>query len=399
MIWVTLPFPKEQVAAFNKVYPNVKITQRVTPYLPTSSSGAATLISGVGAPDGIFFLEDAYLGQYADALYDVTPYVQPFAKEIAPYKLAVAHQGGRIVSIPEDVDPCFLIYRKDIVAKAGVDVSAIHTYDDLIAAARKVKAAVPSCTTPLFFNGDQNTLVFMLEGLAWQQGSGMADASGKLRLDNAAYTRAFQYLEKAAKAGVVSTGLFATPSLYGLWNQGQACFVHFANWWNYWNAPGLKSLWGKFSIAKQPVFRPGDSPYSMIGGAGFVVPARGKRPDLGALFGSFVLLDRRGFGAAKDFSNYEFVLPAAAPLWDVVKPLQQARHPYPILDPATPVHEMLTVAAKGAPSSYRYPAWYARTFPYLGPKVEAVLKGKMSATDAQAAAYQDVQAKVVARYR
>jgi len=399
-IWANLLFAKEQVAAFNKVYPNVKITQIQKPYLPNTPSEAATLVSGVGVPDGIFFLEDAYLGRYADALYDVSAHIAPYKSQIAPFKLAVATQNGRIVSIPEDVDPSFLIYRTDIVAKAGVDVAKIHTYDDLIAVARTVKEKVPSCATPLFFCNDQALSTFMLEGLAWQQHAGMANAQGQLQLNARPYTNAFAYLEKAAKAGLVASAQFQTPSLYKLWLNGQTCFTHFANWWTYWNAPGLKPLWGKVAIRPQPIFAPGDNPYSMMGGSGFVVPAKGKNPDLAALFGTFVLLDPRGFGALKNFDNYESVLPAVQGLWDEVRPVQQGRKPpYALLAPSIDQHTMLVQAAKNAPATYRYPGWYSQAVPYVATQVQAVLKGQKSAQAAQSAAYHDVLTKVVQRYR
>src|SRR6185312_13260866 len=119
--------------------------------VPATPSLAAHLVTGVDVPDGIFFIEDAYLGRFAPNLYDVTSAVAPYAKKIAPYKLAVSKQLGKTVGIPWDVDPAFLIYREDIVAQAGVDISKIVTYDDLIAAAQTVKEKVPSCTGPLYF--------------------------------------------------------------------------------------------------------------------------------------------------------------------------------------------------------------------------------------------------------
>jgi hypothetical protein len=70
-------FSAAQVAAFNKVYPNVKVTQKTTTYVPATPSLAAHLVTGVDVPDGIFFIEDAYLGKFAPTLYDVTAQVAP----------------------------------------------------------------------------------------------------------------------------------------------------------------------------------------------------------------------------------------------------------------------------------------------------------------------------------
>jgi len=394
LIWVNgVPFTNAQVTAFNKVYPNIKVKQQVTAYVPQTPSLSAHLITGVDVPDGIFFIEDAYLGQYAPALYDLSSHVAPYASKIAPYKLAVAKQNGQTVSVPWDVDPAFLIYRTDIVAKAGVDVSAIKTYDDLIKAAQTVKSKVPSCKTPLAFLQDNGFLTFMTEGLAWQQHSGIVDAQGNLQLNTQPYTNAFNYFEKAYKAGVVGFSLWQTPSLYSQWIKGEVAFMHFADWFTHWNEPGLKPVWGKIGLAKQPVFSSSDSPYSMMGGSGFVVPLKAKNPDLGALFATFQMFDPRALQAGDSGRIYEAILPAAEALWPDVN-LDR-----PIIAKDLNEHQMLVTAAKSAPSKYRYPGWYSRIYPYYGPQVEAVLKGQKSAKEAQQAAHNDVLTKVVQRYR
>ncbi len=399
-IWVvTNPFSPAQVAAFNKVYPNVKVTQKSTLYVPVTPSLSAHLVTGVDVPDGIFFIEDAYLGQYASVLYDVGKEVAPYASKLAPYKLAVAKQGGRTVGIPWDVDPVFLIYNQEIVDKAGVDVSKIVTYDDLIAAAQTVKAKVPSCTGPLnFVDGPQpNGYQFIVESMAWQQHSGIVDAHGTLNLKAPAYTNAFNYLEKVAKAGIASFGNFQTPGIYQLWNKGTTCFVVYADWFTHWNEPGLKPIWGKIALAKQPVFNPAtDSHYSMIGGSSYIVPLKAKNPQLGALFGTFQLFEPAALKAGNSANIYEAILPAAEALWPDVN-LNAYRHAR-IIAPSIDEHAMLVTAAKGAPANYRYPPWYSQAFTYYGPAVQSVVKGKLTAAQGQQKAYNDVLTKVVQRY-
>src|SRR5689334_8537323 len=58
LVWVNAnPFSPPQVAAFNKVYPNIKVKQQATAYVPATASLSAHLVTGVGVPDGIFFIE------------------------------------------------------------------------------------------------------------------------------------------------------------------------------------------------------------------------------------------------------------------------------------------------------------------------------------------------------
>jgi len=395
-VWTIGPFPAAQISAFEKAYPNVKVTQVTKPLLSQTPTEAAALITGIGVPDAINFLEDEFLGKYAPALYDVSSFMQPYAAGIAPFKLAVGKQQGRVVSIPNDVDPAFLLYRTDILAQAGVNVNSIRTYDDLIEAAKRVKAKVPSCTTPLYFNENSDLAVLTLEGLTWQQhSSGMADAKGNLQLNAPYYTNAYTYFEKASKASVAVTAPFG-PTTFNLWNKGQCCFMHFAVWWMTYASAGLKPIWRKLGLANQPIFNQGDSPYSMIGGSGIVVPAKAKRPDLGALFGQFVLLDPRGWRAGQTAGVCAPQLPASSKEWEYTTTLQSPQN-CTWLNPTIPQHQMMVYAARHAPSTYRYPSWYGQTYPYIAPTIVDTLTGKMSAKDAQAQAYHDVLTKVVQR--
>ncbi len=395
-IWSSAAFPAARVAAFNKVYPDVKIVQRSIPGAGSDASNATTvataLLTGVGAPDGYYFMEDSLYPQYADALYDVGPFIAPYIANIVPYKLAAATQRGRVVAVSYDVTLSLLTYRADIVAKAGVDMAHVRTYDDLIAAAQQMRKRVPSCSTPLFFMRGGRFPVFTLEGLAWQQHSGMIDAKGALQLNTKPYAQAFSYFKKAARANLVAMAAPLEPGLWSMWNKGQTCFVHFADWWTGWLGPGLKPIWGKLAVAPQPVFSSGDSPYSIMGGSAYIVPQRAKRPDLGALFGAFMMLDRRSYLKA-DLANFDTILPSEESLYPYTKVVRK------VVANGASEHDLLVKAALNAPTSYRYPAWYARTYDYIRPNVEAVLTGQMSARDAQNKTYQDVLSKVVQRYR
>jgi raffinose/stachyose/melibiose transport system substrate-binding protein len=66
---------------------------------------------------------------------------QPWVKDLHPsIKPVITSKEGNIFVLPMDVDVAGISYNKDVVAKAGVDVSKIITWDDLYAAMDKVKA-------------------------------------------------------------------------------------------------------------------------------------------------------------------------------------------------------------------------------------------------------------------
>ncbi len=399
LIWInTNLFTDAQVAAFNKRYPGVTIKQQKTTYVPGTPSLSSHLVTGVDVPDGIFFMEDAYLGQFAPNLYDVAPFVKPYASKVAPFKLAVTKQLGKQVGIPWDICPVYLIHNMDILSQAGVDVTKIVTHDDLIAAAQEIKAKVPTCKTPIGFGSDAAHVQMQVEAMVWQQHSGIIDAKGNLNIMAQEYTNVFQYLEKAAKAGVMAEpALFTTPTLYNTWNKGQVAMIIFADWWSHWNSPGLKPLVGKIGLAKQPVFTPGkDSPYSIMGGSAYVVPLKAKNPAAGAVFGTFQLFEPDALKLGNASLVYSAVLPSAEALWPLVE-LDAIRHKE-LLSPTVHEHDMLVTAALGAPASYRYPPWYSQAFPYYSPPVLNLVRGKITAAQCQQQVYNDVLNKVVKRY-
>jgi ABC-type glycerol-3-phosphate transport system substrate-binding protein len=324
--------------------------------------------------------------------------VAPYASKIAPFKLSVSKQMGKTVGIPWDICPVFLIYNMDIINQAGVDVSKIVTHDDLIAAAQQIKAKVPTCKTPIGFGADQAHAQMQVEAMVWQQHSAMLDAKGHLNIMAQEYTNAFQYLEKAVKAGVMAPPyLFQTPSLYNTWIKGQVAMIIFADWWSHWNAAGLKPLVGKIGLAKQPVFTPGkDSPFSIMGGSSYVVPLKAKNPEAGAVFGTFQLFEPAALKLGDASLVYSAVLPAAEALWPDVQ-LDALRHKE-LLSSSVPEHNMLVKAALGAPATYRYPPWYSQAFPYYSPHVLSLVRGKISAAQAQQQIYNDVLNKVVKRF-
>ena len=60
-----------------------------------------------------------------DRLRDEGIYDQINAPSFSPWT-----SRGRIYGLPHDVHPVLLVYRADLVAEAGIDVTAIHTWDD-----------------------------------------------------------------------------------------------------------------------------------------------------------------------------------------------------------------------------------------------------------------------------
>src|SRR6266487_1261805 len=81
------------IPVFNKKYPRITVKHvavDVDAKLPT------TLTTGINVPDGAFY-EDVNLPIQAAHLYDITKWIQPYTKDLVPFKLQVNTQHGRIL--------------------------------------------------------------------------------------------------------------------------------------------------------------------------------------------------------------------------------------------------------------------------------------------------------------
>lgn len=103
-IWDLYQVFDATITSFNKKYPKIQVKHvsvDVDAKLPT------TLNTGVNVPDGVFY-EDNNLPVLASHYYDITDWIQPYTKDIVPFKLRVNTYNNRIVGIPCDLDPGLL---------------------------------------------------------------------------------------------------------------------------------------------------------------------------------------------------------------------------------------------------------------------------------------------------
>src|SRR5690348_11572373 len=145
-VWAWEPTLKQVVAAFQQQYPNVKVN------LVNAGTGDKqytavqnAVAAGNGGPD-IAQIEYYALPQFAlgKSLADLTPYgAASMDGTFTPGPwAAVKSGGGGVWGLPMDSGPMAMFYNKEVFDKYGITVPA--TWDDYVAAARKLHAADPT---------------------------------------------------------------------------------------------------------------------------------------------------------------------------------------------------------------------------------------------------------------
>ncbi|MBO0793884.1 MAG: extracellular solute-binding protein, partial [Ktedonobacteraceae bacterium] len=214
------------IASFNQKYPKIKVKHvsvDVDAKLPT------TLNTGVNVPDGSFY-EDTNLAVLASHYYDITDWIQPYTKDIVPFKLRVNTHNGRVVGVPWDLDPGLLYYREDMLQEAGVSPDSIQTYDDLLEAAHKIRDKFGPTYKPIHLEQDPGLTQLWVEMFANQQGTSMVDASGKLQINSQAYLNILNFLNRVRTENLGTRAIYFSPGDIAAVEANQVAFYPWAVW-------------------------------------------------------------------------------------------------------------------------------------------------------------------------
>lgn len=379
------------IATFTAKYPNVKVNHQA---LDVNSKLPATLISGADVPDGAFY-DDALLTGVAPHLHDLTELIEPYKKDIAPYKLGVVTVDGKVIAVPWDLDPGMLFYREDILQDAGVDPASLTTYDQLLLAAHTLQARNPKAK-PIHLENDQYLAQLWIDMFVNQQGGAMTDATGKLTVDSAPYRTALTWLDTVRRDGVGTLAKYTQPTDLATQEDGTQVFVPWAQWYAYAPQSLLKTSQGKWRAAQLPAWTAGGARSGVMGGSSFIIPAKAKNPELAWALYEHLTFTKAGYTAVYGpNSTYPGGLNTSIPSY------------LPALDPANPLFQpisalgnqdlwtMAVTAGKQVPGGYRIPVWWGKAVDYFGVNVQKMLAGQMNVDDVLSQSTTQIQKNLI----
>ncbi|GAA2873775.1 ABC transporter substrate-binding protein [Streptomyces mexicanus] len=365
------------IDAFRKAHPNVTVHHLA---VDIDSKLANTLITGTDLPDGSFW-DDAKIGSQAEHLYDLTDLIAPYRTQTSAYKLSVNTVDGRIYGVPWDLDPGLLWYREDLLEDAGVDPAGLKTYDDLLAAARSLKEKNPAAR-PIHMEKDPFLGQLWLEMLANQQGTSLADAQGKVRLDSAEYRRILTWIRSAVDDKLVTHAEYLKQADLAALENGQQALVPWAVWWSFAPQQLLKKTRGRWRATQLPAWTPGGARSGAMGGSSFIIPAKAKNPELAWMLYEFLCFKQPGYTAVYGPSSvYPDGLNTSVPSYS------PARRPdKPLFEPVAALGgqnlwRTAVDAAAGIPAAAPIPAWWTKSVDYLGNNLQRLMEGSMRPDD------------------
>jgi multiple sugar transport system substrate-binding protein len=230
--WTWVPNIQSEVNLFEKQYPKIKVN------VVNVGTGAdeyrklrTVLKAGKGAPD-VTQIEYQYLSSFVlgNNLVDLAPYgADKIKSDYQSWIWSQVSRNGAVYGIPQDTGPMGLLYRTDLLKKAGIQPPT--TWDAFAQASKKYHQKNPNAYLTDLPGNDPGQFV----GFLWQSGARPFSYDGKktvsIKLDTPEVTKVSDYWTKLIKSGSVATD----PDFNDQWYQSLAK-SKYASW--------LTAAWG-----------------------------------------------------------------------------------------------------------------------------------------------------------
>jgi len=266
---------KAAIPAWKLRHPNVDIKVVSRQFSDHHTAMTTALSTAFYLPD-VMALEVGYVGRFAQGggLEDLSkpPFeIGKLAARYVPYALAQAtSRKGAVVAAPTDIGPGTLIYRTDLLAKAGVSEAELtRSWESYVAAGVKMKAA-----TGAYLLAHARDMKDIVIRTGIQPGEGLYfDKDSRVLVDSPRFVRAFE-LAREVRRNKLDARVSAWSNE---WSEGfkrgtlatQLSGAWLAGHLNNWLAPGTRGLW---RAAQLP-----EGAFAAYGGTFFAIP-RGSPP-------------------------------------------------------------------------------------------------------------------------
>jgi len=306
--------------AFNAVYPNIKVDVQGFPnansnYLNTVQRA---LLSGSGPDVAMIEINELALLRQRPQWVDLgaAPYnAKSLLGDFADFTVNnVTLPDGKIVAMPKHTGPGALFYRRDIFEEVGLpndpkEVAAeISSWPAFIEAGSKL---IKPNERWMIANGME-----ILTARMGQAGINWFDADGNLLLDNPVVLEAFDLIDQAAKANLISPFVMWSPEWQSAFGKGQIATIMSGNWFGGL----LKRAFatedaGKWAVSPIPADDVGNRAWN-YGGDYIGLLETSKNKEAGWAFISWLVTDNESL--KQQFQNddlYPAYLPAGKADW------------------------------------------------------------------------------------
>lgn len=286
-------FYTEMAEKWNEENPDkkVKLVLSNMAYDDMHNKLSLALESGEGAPDVV----DIELGKFPAfttgqiGLMDLTDAIEPYKDKVVESRLDLYAKDGKYYGFPTHVGTTVAFYNTEELEAAGIDYTAIKTWEDFKNAGIKYKEA-----TGKTFAAAETTAQWTLNLMLAQKGGSYLKEDGSLDVNNDTMAECLQYLKDMQTAGALDTIAGGQPDneeAYPLYNSGDVAAAIMPFWQTSRYTSYMTDLKGKVAIAVPPVWGDNDAVKTIGGGGtGTAVVASGEHADLAAEVFAYIKL-------------------------------------------------------------------------------------------------------------
>ena len=282
---------KAALPRWHQAHPDVDVKIVSLQYADHHTAMTTALATGSGLPD-VMAIDFKFIGKFAGSggFEDLNkpPYdAGTLRSQFVGYTFAQAtNAAGELAALPADIGPGTLLYRADLVARAGLtEADLTKSWESFIAAGVKLKAA-----TGASLLADSEDIVDIVVRSNLPAGEGIYfDRQGKVLVDGPRFVRAFQLGRAAHKAGIdAGTTMWTNEWVAGFRANkiaGQMMGAWLAGHLKNWLAPETS---GKWRSAPLPA-----GAYASYGGSFYAIPNKAAHKAEAWAFVRFMTADKQ----------------------------------------------------------------------------------------------------------
>ena len=336
---------KSTLEGFNKKYPDIKVTvEDLGNNQVFDKTLAACAAGGDGLPDIVTienFEAELFWSRFPDCFTDLTAlgYTAEMQALFPDFKRTELEVDGVAYAMPWDSGPVAMFYRRDFYEKAGVDPSSIKTWDDFLAAGKKVMEANPGTVmAQADFNGDSE----WFRMIANEQGCGYFSTDGQnITINQPACVATLEKLKEMKDAGIITAAIWDEKIQAN--TAGKTASQMNGAWYEGTIRSGSPDLSGKWGVYLMPSLTADGPRAANLGGSSLAISEASQNKEAAWKFVEYALTTNEGQVAMlKSFGLVPSLLSA------IEDPF--VKEPQPYWDGQTVWSDILTTLPKIVPS-------------------------------------------------
>lgn len=287
---------KATAEEFMKLRPDIKVTvEDLGNQQVYDKSIAGCAAGGEGLPDIVSienFEAENYWTQFPDCFADLKTLGYSAEDEAAfpEFKRTELTMDGKAYAMPWDSGPVAMFYRRDFYEKAGVDPASIKTWDDFVAAGKKIAEANPGVVMINFdFAGDSEAFRMISN----EQGCGyFSDDGQSVAINQPGCVAALEAVKKMKDAGTATQGAWGDKITNN--TAGTVATQMYGGWYEGTVRTETPDGSGKWGVYMMPSITADGAHAANLGGSSLAITNASKNKEAAYEYVKFTLLTNEG---------------------------------------------------------------------------------------------------------